>query len=128
MSRMPYGLCRSPHGERGLKFLTRFLPQSALKSLPPRGAWIEISGSKGHTSTSESLPPRGAWIEISSYVNVKKRACRSPHGERGLKCVWLAGIMAGNRRSPHGERGLKLMFKWIHLIHLVVAPPTGSVD
>ena len=33
---------------------------------------------------------------------------RSPHGERGLKCVlddvageWLAG------RSPHGERGLK---------------------
>ena len=35
-------------------------------------------------------------------------ACRSPHGERGLKSVARrerVGIHAG--RSPHGERGLK---------------------
>ena len=36
-------------------------------------------------------------------------ACRSPHGERGLKSATLSIIdddMVG--RSPHGERGLKL--------------------
>ena len=33
--------------------------------------------------------------------------CRSPHGERGLKCdgTWFSGYSKG--RSPHGERGLK---------------------
>ena len=37
--------------------------------------------------------------------------CRSPHGERGLKCVdqrLLCAVLCG--RSPHGERGLKSTF------------------
>ena len=34
-------------------------------------------------------------------------ASRSPHGERGLKCVFGVLIFAARRRSPHGERGLK---------------------
>ena len=34
-------------------------------------------------------------------------ACRSPHGERGLKFRPLGERDAGLRRSPHGERGLK---------------------
>ena len=34
--------CRSPHGERGLKLLRLFLMGRKLKSLPTRGAWIEI--------------------------------------------------------------------------------------
>ena len=36
-----------------------------LKSLPPRGAWIEMclpAAQKG--DPVQSLPPRGAWIEI----------------------------------------------------------------
>ena len=38
--------------------------------------------------------------------------CRSPHGERGLKCgIAMMAIGAAARRSPHGERGLKC-FRW----------------
>ena len=33
--------------------------------------------------------------------------CRSPHGERGLKCQSLAAAGSDPGRSPHGERGLK---------------------
>ena len=33
---------RSPHGERGLKFPTAILHTQQIKSLPTRGAWIEI--------------------------------------------------------------------------------------
>ena len=33
-------------------------------SLPPRGAWIEISVSVSTNTVKGSLPPRGAWIEI----------------------------------------------------------------
>ena len=33
---------RSPHGERGLKFIYRNIPGAHDVSLPPRGAWIEI--------------------------------------------------------------------------------------
>ena len=56
--------CRSPHGERGLK--SSGMPEPILwpSSLPPRGAWIEIS---------------------SSFRNRSNASCRSPHGERGLK-------------------------------------------
>ena len=33
--------------------------------------------------------------------------CRSPHGERGLKCPLVDTGLARLGRSPHGERGLK---------------------
>ena len=33
---------RSPHGERGLKSLSRNPASSVAQSLPARGAWIEI--------------------------------------------------------------------------------------
>ena len=33
---------RSPHGERGLKFLFSLLLQLEPESLPARGAWIEM--------------------------------------------------------------------------------------
>ena len=36
------------------------------KSLPARGAWIEMSGAFVLNLTIESLPARGAWIEISA--------------------------------------------------------------
>ena len=37
------GIGRSPHGERGLKWLGPFVQQGRQLSLPSRGAWIEIS-------------------------------------------------------------------------------------
>ena len=56
---------RSPHGERGLKFPLLYMIDDVEKSLPPRGAWIEISQPKGiENANTWSLPPRGAWIEI----------------------------------------------------------------
>ena len=58
--------CRSPHGERGLKFSAARRPSPELASLPSRGAWIEILVSRCALQTFQpSLPPRGAWIEIA---------------------------------------------------------------
>ena len=78
-----------------------------LKSLPSRGAWIEISTSPGPTRApcvapltgsvdrnqfrdkveeymALSLPSRGAWIEILlGFAGTVSQVGRSPHGERG---------------------------------------------
>ena len=108
--------CRSPHGERGLKshraghFVAaqRSLPtrgawiemqlhcirQCTNMSLPTRGAWIEITLKLAYLMITSSLPTRGAWIEI--YFIVAKylpRPCRSPHGERGLKSQNCFGVI-----------------------------------
>ena len=40
----------------------------AEESLPPRGAWIEITVQKMEAAGMESLPPRGAWIEIKTSI------------------------------------------------------------
>ena len=99
--------CRSPCGERGLKFFDCFPVGGFLLSLPVRGAWIEICGSRPRTYGCPSLPVRGAWIEIRQIFAARSRAyCRSPCGERGLKC---------------GERTLET--EWCD-----VAPRAGSVD
>ena len=77
-------------------------------SLPARGAWIEMSIAWLDAHVVEgSLPARGAWIEIMEYREKPPRwPCRSPHGERGLKCCGIA--------EYNGDGG--------------VAPRTGSVD
>ena len=57
-----------------------------IKSLPARGAWIEIFMLMYMRKPAKSLPARGAWIEIicsCRHYPVCRR--RSPHGERGLK-------------------------------------------
>ena len=61
--------CRSPCGERGLKY----------------------GGDPKQIGMAMSLPMRGAWIEIyRSILKYKALASRSPCGERGLKCKeWL---------------------------------------
>ena len=58
-------LCRSPCGERGLKYRRNCIIACDCWSLPVRGAWIEMSSSACACSGSiASLPVRGAWIEI----------------------------------------------------------------
>ena len=37
-------------------------------SLPPRGAWIEMSSVTGLKQIRNVAPPRGAWIEIFLYT------------------------------------------------------------
>ena len=64
---------RSPHGERGLKYIINNHFVNINKSLSSRRAWIEIKFSLG------------------LYI---KLFCRSPHGERGLKFVIKKSTLA----------------------------------
>ena len=99
---------RSPHGERGLKYLDRQRGYSALRSLSSWRAWIEMHDFTG------SQPDRMR---------------RSPHGERGLKYIGkLHGLLIGQGRSPHGERGLKFEQKFNDCTKKSVALLMESVD
>ena len=101
---------RSPRGERGLKwFLARSTSIVVNKSLPPRGAWIEIRWRNKRVVRNPSLPPRGAWIEIGMVLTPSNHVVRSlpPRG------AWIEITKTRIRskrtssRSPRGERGLK---------------------
>ena len=64
----PAGYRRSPHGERGLKSHRREAPLQSGPSLPARGAWIEIIILQSvQIDDTPSLPARGAWIEIRAF-------------------------------------------------------------
>ena len=58
-----------------------------LRSLPVRGAWVEMVFLKvGGGWRISSLPVRGAWVEMRRRRPVRlMMARRSPCGERGLK-------------------------------------------
>ena len=60
-------LGRSPCGERGLKSQTRNALWTSWRSLPVRGAWIEIQFMHQADMMAMSLPVRGAWIEMGWY-------------------------------------------------------------
>ena len=72
-------LRRSPHGERGLKFTIVLCNSGLVMSLPTRGAWIEINISISINSDLLSLPTRGAWIEISDYFDAITSDPVAPH-------------------------------------------------
>ena len=100
--------CRSPRGERGLKFEHDALRADGIRSLPTRGAWIEILKSRTSSMRFLSLPTRGAWIEI------RCRSGRERHAAKSLptRGAWIEMSTARRRtwtrsRSPRGERGLK---------------------
>ncbi len=57
-------MCRSPCGERGLKSLILLCNKQLLRSLPVRGAWVEIEVEIHMQTDILSLPVRGAWVEI----------------------------------------------------------------
>ena len=49
------------------------------RSLPVRGAWIEMETDKKVSELIQSLPVRGAWIEIErSWAATKMSNSRSP--------------------------------------------------
>ena len=100
--------CRSPYGERGLKF----------DYLEPIGLVIRRSpyGERGlksrprdhHLLGVRSLSLRRAWIEIMpDGIYLPTSSGRSPYGERGLKFGFGGNIVKWASRSPYGERGLK---------------------
>ncbi len=82
---------RSPHGERGLKFIDFRAHHEGHTSRSPHGE----RGLKYYINTViesyvTSLPAWGAWIEIPGILYAWEGAySRSPHGERGLKSLYL---------------------------------------
>ena len=76
-----------------------------------------------------SLPAWGAWIEIIEMLeDLDFETGRSPHGERGLKCLQSVFKIRMFSRSPHGERGLKCGIFCLLAFRPPVAPRMGSVD
>ena len=77
---------RSLRGERGLKSPDAASLRREEKSLPSRGAWIEIGGGE-------------------SFGGVSVR--RSLRGERGLKLDRALSVLRPGRRFLRGDRGLR---------------------
>ena len=146
--------CRSPRGERGLKYLLPSRKTPSSESRSPRGE----RGLKSFcflfwALALLSLPPRGAWIEIREAFKSESLALsRSPRGERGLKCKSYYNCPFSSRLSlpprgawieiSHGSRGRRSPLMslpprgaWIEIgsfsllfFGSFVAPPAGSVD
>ena len=57
-----YSPCRSPRGERGLKWLRCWHLTHGIKSLPARGAWIEIHNHL-YTWNAGSVAPREGSVD-----------------------------------------------------------------
>ena len=88
-----------------MKFIARVVAREILKSLPVRGAWIEIALGRPICGLIVSLPVRGAWIEIAPHQR------SDPYGRR---------------RSPCGERGLKSASTILPLRPLMSLPVRGA--
>ena len=59
-SAVPSSACRSPCGERGLKFFEMRAKQSTAWSLPVRGAWVEICSAALKTACGLVAPRAGS--------------------------------------------------------------------
>ena len=100
--------CRSPRGERGLKYWIHTSPRNQHKRRSPRGErGLKLINILLTTLVLVSLPARGAWIEIGLF--------------------WSNADL-DDRRSPRGERGLKSAAQAIYYSNNKVAPREGSVD
>ena len=107
ISQCVFSLCRSPCGERGLKYHTKRNPRGLLLSLPLRGAWIEIKLLvRTLPEIRTSLPLRGEWIEISLPGGRCNTSLSLP-----LRGAWIEILQEAKPRAVY-----------------YVAPPAGSVD
>ena len=61
-----------------MKYKGYKLPIQVCKSLPVRGAWVEISAVNVQTYRFLSLPVRGAWVEIPSAYSVHTQQIVAP--------------------------------------------------
>ena len=94
---------RSPSGERGLKSLKLCVDFSHVAGRSPsgeRGLKSVVSGLRGRLV--RSLPIRGAWIEINiSAYKEQLWNGRSPSGERGLKLDAPETAERSHMVAPH---------------------------
>ena len=71
------------------------------------------------------------WTQLSLMLQMRKyifvhTCCRSPHGERGLKCCRYTRLPGPKSRSPHGERGLKSIWQWPADLQIMSLPTRGA--
>ena len=99
-------------------------------SLPPRGAWIEISKSETITGFPiVSLPPRGAWIEINDYQRFREAyTVAPPTGSVDRNSTVLVSFSVQIRSLPPRGAWIEIPNARNYSICIHVAPPTGSVD
>ena len=103
------------------------LPATERWSLPPRGAWIEISSCTRRGSLWSSLPPRGAWIEICrGPCGSSDPGCRSPHGERGLKSRWRSAHQTTPWSLPPRGAWIEMLMAAKWSMPWVSLPPRGA--
>ena len=84
------------------------------RSLPTRGAWIEIREPLLCGTCITSLPTRGAWIEMACgrrVVDIDLR--RSPHGERGLKSAAALLHAPAGRSLPTRGAWIEISLRWM---------------
>ena len=100
-----------------------------MRSLPSRGAWIEIPAGGGLPVGQSGRSPRGERglkLLVGAVGLLTLR--RSPRGERGLKFIPPLSGESQPGRSPRGERGLKF-HRFLPAVESDrVAPLAGSVD
>ena len=100
--------CRSPRGERGLKWSQKLICSLPPACRSPRGErGLKFFRATDVRAQKSSLPSRGAWIEIEMVKGAR---------------LYFGG------RSPRGERGLKSETTPAPWAGLDVAPLAGSVD
>ena len=81
------------------------------------------------SESKRSLPARGAWIEISVLVCQALALCgRSPQGERGLKFLLCALMIARYKSLPARGAWIEIPFRATRSRYSTVAPRKGSVD
>ena len=122
-------ICRSPHGERGLKSVFIHATAVVPRRSPHGERGLKYQSYLFQIYLNMSLSSRRAWIEIIKNVQADDDiASRSPHGERGLKLSYNHKSNDENCRSPHGERGLKLLLMTEKKRKYIVALLAESVD
>ena len=134
---MVYFLCKAYDSDRQNCYFARSLPvrgawieielvatmsTSGEGSLPVRGAWIEIGRVYATHAPQLSLPVRGAWIEIAFWRFVSTAFASLPVRGAWIEISVRASGVGTSCRSPCGERGLKSL--WSHL--LFPPPPRRS--
>ena len=71
-------VCRSPHGERGLKWYNKERESTAVRRSPHGERGLKLGTLVFDMLDGRSLPARGAWVEMWSIVSSRLAAKVAP--------------------------------------------------
>ena len=90
---------------------------------------MKCSSSRPAAGKDRSLPPRGAWIEIARVEKTHgSNTGRSPRGERGLKYAGAEDDLVESTSLPPRGAWIEITLAGVYILPAAVAPPAGSVD